>query len=80
MEANDELTVTYTVRDLLAEIRDDVKEVKHELSNKVDKADFVELEQRVVTLEQAWWQSKPLIGVLAASLGATGVGIGRLFL
>lgn len=79
MDITEEVTVTYTVRDLLAEIRDDVKEVKHDMSNKVDKAEFVKLEGRVENIEKSLWQSKGFIGACVAIAGGAGFGLERLF-
>jgi hypothetical protein len=71
MDITEEVTVTYTVRDLLAEIRDDVKQVKHQLDNKVDKSEFVKLETdveaRLGHLESFKWKA---LGVVAALAGA----------
>lgn len=78
MDASEEVTVTYTVRDLLAEIRDDVKAVKHQLDNKVDKTDFIKLDVRVSELERVRWKIVGFSAAAAALLGAAGFSLERL--
>jgi ABC-type dipeptide/oligopeptide/nickel transport system ATPase component len=56
VNAEEDASVTYSVKELLSEIRDDVKDVKRDLANKVDKVDFVKLEGRVSVLEQFKWR------------------------
>jgi hypothetical protein len=73
MDITEEVTVTYTVRDLLAEIRDDVKDVKRDLDNKVDKTEFVQLEAdygiRLGNLESFRWK---FAGAMAVAIPASG--------
>jgi hypothetical protein len=78
-EVGEDAVVTYSVKDLLGEIRDDVKEMKSSLDHKVDKTDFITLEGRVKTLEEAWWKSKGFILAIATSGLGAGFGIERLF-
>jgi hypothetical protein len=78
VDVTEDVTVTYTVRDLLAEIRDDVKDVKHGLSTKVDKADFDRLDLRVGDLERVRWKLVGAAAAIAAAFGAVGFGLERV--
>lgn len=68
----DDLVVTYTVKELLAQIQTDVTIMSTKLDNKADKADVVQLDQRVSVIERFMQRA---IGA-AVLLTATGFGGG----
>lgn len=71
----DDLVVTYTVKELLAQIHDDVTIMSTKLDSKADKADLVHLDARVSVVERFVQRA---IG--AAILIAAGGGAGGYFL
>lgn len=70
--------VVYGIKELLAEIRDDVKESKRMLDSKVDKADHIVLEARVQTLEALKWKAVGFLFGAAIAGGTGGAALSRL--
>ena len=77
-EPLDDLVITYGVKELLTEIRDDVKGVRAELSSKASNERVDAIEARVSALEIL--RAKAYGAVFAAALfgGGAGFGLGEL--
>ncbi|MFS8523046.1 MAG: hypothetical protein FWJ87_17040 [Micromonosporaceae bacterium] len=68
-----EPTVSYPLKDILREIRDELEQMNIKLDDKVSRADMVELQARVDKLESL---RDRLLGVAAAAIAMGGAAGG----
>lgn len=82
VEPTGELTVTYTLRELLEGIKSDLSTISHKLDGKADRADLAELRREIDDVKRdvadiKLWRAK-VAGISAAIGALVGGGAGMV--